>query len=674
MSVVDQLHLPESPIHYEKYEKQCQIPIRCEANRQCPKVGDWFESELLAKKQATLLFSVNNMMSSEESYLIGSEEYDFQMFATNALNTDDEIGVKNTMTTESLLSNLVNDQNLCAIKNMLEERCNNVNQSLSLNECQHTRQYKCNPSHPFRSYSGICNNLGHATWGLVGNPFKMEMAPCFEDFVSKPRLSSHGRTLPNSRQLMLELQRAQKRLPERKTFPGNLNIFELLLSELVNTDMIGRAIGRVSKATGGFRGCQASGDGLSPYKSPLADPQQVFANDSNYEPLRINCLNFSPIENANDNCKITYLMKRNTETSYLDLSNIYEEGKYDENGKLEMTYCQASQRMPNNVVSVQLLAVAGLFTQLHNDCVDRVRSCNQIRPLEEIAEVCRSLTIGVYQKIVYEELIKAWMGEKFYEKCNFNTGYNPSLESVISSIYVNGPGRFQHVWIPESITYLQRKVPFHMFFNNYQHFNCAAVLEGMFDDPINLNGLTHSVMHTFFSKDGIRGHCLPCLDLYRSRNAGICSLLSYSHYFSRLSGAMSKKCYHTFDDLSDMFDSELIDVFKSNFESPFDIDVLFSIFEKEFPEDSFLPNTVALATCREFKRLKASDRFFYTWNKFLSPAAKELMNIIDLKTLLALFGGIDKVPVKPLVTESERISAQLLRDVVNRNQYLFCAL
>lgn len=130
-----------------------------------------------------------------------------------------------------------------------------------------------------------------------------------------------------------------------------------------------------------------------------------------------------------------------------------------------------------------------------------------------------------------------------------------------------------------------------------------------------------------------------CLDLERGRDAGLCPLVFYKHYFDKLSGNPTK-CYESFDDLEDIFTEKvclqipssrvlvtnaffvqhkLIDVFKHHYESPFDIDALFLIFEKEGAPGVNMPKTVAAATCMEFKRLKCSDRFFYTWNEFFSP-------------------------------------------------------
>lgn len=64
-------------------------------------------------------------------------------------------------------------------------------------------------------------------------------------------------------------------------------------------------------------------------------------------------------------------------------------------------------------------------------------------------------------------------------------------------------------------------------------------------------------MNVFYSKDGVRGHCLPCLDLERGRDAGTCPLLSYKHYMDKLNGIKSRKCYSYFEDLDDMFDPQV---------------------------------------------------------------------------------------------------------------------
>ncbi|XP_053691332.1 peroxidase skpo-1-like [Sabethes cyaneus] len=671
-AIYESLQFPESPVHYDKYQKQCGIAVRCETDISCPRVCDRNEVESWAQKQAAVQVEENCALSDKKSFLIGADEFDYGLFATCGLTADEEIGVKNTITTEIFLQHL-SKQGQCAVRNYLEGRCYNVNSSLSLDQCHHKKLYKCDSTYPFRSYDGVCNNLGHATWGQEGNPLKLEIAPCFADFISQPRLAFDGRVLPDNRQLMLDVQRALR--SEFGPPQHIVNMFQVIFSEFIHSDIIGRALKRSCRRTKGFRGCRADGTSESRYKSPLASTIKVLYNDSIYGPQNVECLNFSPIENANDQCKSTYATKRNIATSYLDLSIIFGDGKYDASGKLETYYCQAADVVANhNTNSIQFLAIAGLFTQLHNDCIERMQVCKQKRTIEDVVERCRSLTIAVYQKIVYEELFLSLFGKDFYKQCNFDIEYNPNLESAVSSMYANGPGRFQHVWIPENLTYQQKQYPFDVFFNDLERFECGSVVDGMFDDHIFINGLSNSMMNKIFSKDGVRGHCLPCLDLERGRDAGVCPLLSYRHYLDTISNAHPQKCYNSFDDLEDMFDAELVDVLKSHFSSPFDIDLLFSIFERDRPKGTLLPSTVAWATCLEFKRLKSSDRFFYSWNEFLSFAAKELIETIDIKTLLALYGGIDRVPVNPFVTHSDRVSAQYLRNIVNSKASTFCYL
>ncbi|XP_055549971.1 peroxidase skpo-1-like isoform X2 [Wyeomyia smithii] len=666
------LQFPEFPVHYDKYQKQCGIPVRCEMDTSCPRICDRSQVESWAQAQAALEVEENCALFDKQSFLIGSDEFDYGIFATSGLNEDEKIGVQNTITTENFLQRL-SSQSKCAVRNYLEGRCYNLNTSLSLEQCHQGKLYKCDSAYPFRSYNGVCNNLGYATWGQAGNPLKLEIAPCFDDFVSKRRLGCNGQALPNNRQLMVDVQQAMRRDLEPPFHI--LNMFQVIFSEFVHSDLIGRAIKRSCERTKGFRGCRADGTSESRYKSSLASTIQVLYNDSNYGPQNIECLNFSPIENANDQCRTTYTTKRNTATSYLDLSIIYSDGKYDDCGKLKPYYCQSSEHVTeHNTNSIQFSAIAGLFTQLHNDCVERMQACQQKRSVDDITERCRSLTIAIYQKIIYEELLLALFGDDFYEQCNFESEYDPNLESAVSSMYINGPGRFQHIWIPEQLTYQGKQHPFFIFFYDLERFECNSVIDGMFDDPIFINGLSDQMMNVIFSKNGVRGHCLACLDLERGRDAGVCSFLSYKHYIDGIRNADSRKCYNSFDDLQDIFEPKLVEVLRKHFSSPFDIDMMFAILAYDRLKGTLLPSTVAWATCLEFKRLKSSDRFFYSWNKFLSYAAEELIATIDLKTLLALYAGIDTVPVFPFVTNSERVSAQDLRDAVKSKESAFCYL
>nr|XP_019565387.2 peroxidase skpo-1 [Aedes albopictus] len=676
LAAYDNLQLPDNPVYYNDYSRQCHVPVKCASDRRCPEVYDWKDLERWAQQEANVQFKRDLGYEYKPCYLIGENEFDFNMFFTRALSNEQEIGVKNTMATDILLEYLANTYGKCTVRNLLEGRCPKVNQSLSLDECQKKTLSKCDPTYPYRSYDGHCNNLQHASWGQAGNPFKIEIATCYDDFVSKRRLSASGRALPNNRAVISDMQRAVKNSPPDS---GNLfSLFGLLFCETINTDMVGRAMKRVRNATTGFRGCRADGSGVSDCRTPFTCPMSVPSDDPNYGPMRVECLNFSPIEKSNDQCDIRYPLKRNIGSSYLDLSSVYGDGNYDSEGKIIESFCKASSNFDSNkVLSIQFLAVTGLFTQLHNYCVDRVKLCGKPRKKEEIIETCRSLTIGVYQRIIYEEVLPVLFGN-FYSQCNFDCEYDENLESTISQSYVGGPGRFQHVWVPENVTMVQGtervSKPFFEYFLNYETFNCAGVLKGMLEDPIHTGTLSNSLINTFFSKDGKLGHCLLCLDMERGRDAGLCPLILYKHFFDKIAGHPTK-CYSSFDDLNDMFDAEVIEVFKRHYESPFDIDVIFSLFEKDQEDQTILlPQTVATVTCLQYKRLKCSDRFFYSWNKFYSPALKELIYSIDMPTLLALFGGMEEVPIDPWHFQSDKVPAQQLKNKIKRKLDLFGSL
>ncbi|XP_062557245.1 peroxidase skpo-1-like [Armigeres subalbatus] len=674
LALYDPTQLPDYPVYYNAYNQQCNIPVKCDSDTRCPDVNDFKDLEEWAQDEACFKFETYSEYQQKSCSLIEECEYDYNLFFTKALSDEQEFGVKNTMTTDILLRQLAS-KGKCKVRNLLEGRCANFSRSLSLDECHRNLVHRCDTTYPYRSYDGHCNNLKNTNWGQAGNPFKSEIATCFDDYVSKRRLSSTGRCLPNPRGIIYDFQEIYK---DFKPDEGNLfNMFGLVFLEHVNNDIVGRTHKRVRNATAGFRGCHADGSGVCDSRSPLTCPLTVPCNDSYYGPLHVECLNFSPVENSNDHCSVRYPLKRNTESSYVDLSIVYGDGNYDKNGKLFTSYCESSTAIdPNHVISVQFLAISGLFSQLHNYCVDNMRACGKYQTQEEIVEKCRSLTIAVYQRILYEEVLPVLFGD-MYPKCNFDCKYDANIESTVSLAYVNTAGRFPHIWLPDNLTLVQGdtrvRKPFNTFFRNFGAYDCTSVLKGLLEDPIHTGTLADIVINTFFSKDNKMGHCLMCLDLERGRDAGLCPMLVYKHYFDKVAGR-TPKCYNTFDDLSDTFGSDAIGVFKKHYESPQDLDALMLLFELfEADTTSLLPATVATATCLQYKRLKAGDRFFYTWNEFLTPALKELIKSLDMKTLLALFGGMDKVPVDPWHFESDKVTAKSLKDKFNPKAKLFCS-
>ncbi|XP_055604809.1 peroxidase skpo-1-like [Uranotaenia lowii] len=673
--LTDIVEFPEVPRLYENYHHQCGIPVPCSRGAQCPNVRDWRGLEHYAQEEACSLFEAQSALAHKKCYLIDEKEYDFDMFFTLEMNADEEAGAINTMTTEILLRYLANHDK-CAVRKLLEGNCYKQNNTLDLKECQSAKTYKCKADYPYRTYDGVCNNIQHPTWGKAGNPLKHEIAPCFDDFVNKPRRSVSGRRLPNNRMVIAEIQKAMnEKPPATDTAPDTLNMFSVFFSEFVNSDMVGRMMKRARNFTEGFRGCRSDGSGISRFISPMVAPLKVPAEDSHYGPRNVECLNFSPIENANDQCHLKYSTKRNGASSYLDLSSVYGSGEYDSEGKLVLETCGAAKFTSHmRVITVQFLSIAALFSRFHNYCIDHAKSCSTDDD-RFVVEKCRTLVIGVYQKIIYEELIPKLFGPEFHKRCDFKCEYDPHLESSVSTVYVNGPGRFQHIWIPENLTIAEGdSQPLYLFFENYENFDCVSILKGMFNDSIVESGLADSITNTFYSKDGKDGHCLPCLDLERGRDAGLCPLLSYKHYLDSIIGRNNQKCYRYFDDLTDIFDQNIIKVFKKHYESPMDLDVLFSIFENRTPRGSNLPTMVAASTCQAFKLLKCSDRFFYEWNPFYTEGTKQLISMIDLKTLLALFGDMKDIPLHPFGTQSATVAASTLRFNIEKNTHLFCQL
>ncbi|XP_049286113.1 heme peroxidase 2-like [Anopheles funestus] len=394
-------------------------------------------------------------------------------------------------------------------------------------------------------------------------------------------------------------------------------MFMLFWMEVINSDMIGRAHKRTQCPTQGFRGCRADGRDRSAFVSMLSNPLRMPLDDPYYGESGISCLNFSPQEKANDRCEIKHVAERNMESSYLDLSSLYgETPNYDEKGKMPLYHCGASEPVIRTApTTVQNTAIIGLFGKLHNYCVDRIRSCPQSKG--SVQERCRALTIGVYQKIIYGQLLPLLFGDELYNLCGLDCEYNPYAESTVSQTYKNGPGRYPHIWITDEVMYKHKGKtewrPFNEYFRNHESFDCTATLAGALETPIKTDRMVDATVHKFYTVDGERGSCLPCLDLARNRDSGLCPLVTYKHFIEQIVGEESK-CYNTFEDLSDMFSPELIKFFAQHYEYPGDIDVLFASMDQRAYAGANMPKLVSQSICLEFKRLKCTDRFFYSWN------------------------------------------------------------
>ncbi|XP_053671093.1 chorion peroxidase-like [Anopheles nili] len=621
--------------------------------------------------------AVAEMLSNEEKaenscYRIGESEFDYQLFKTFPIRRDEDLDTRRTLTTDKFLKALVKKFSKCQLKNLLDGRCF-FNRTLSC--CNGVEQLTCDPANPYRSYDGSCNNLEHPSWGKRGTALKHPFAPCYADLVSKPARSRSGAPLPQNRKLISELSEFLEQYGPNTS--SSISMFLVFFFELTSLDMIGRANKRTQCATEGFRGCRADGLDRSAFVSPLTNPLRVLPDDLYYGRSGVSCLNFSPQEKANDRCELKHVGERNLESSYLDLSCLYgETPSFDTQGKLPLTQCGSTDVLVQKTpTTAQLVALSGLFAKLHNYCVDRIRSCPQSK--EPVQERCRAFTIGVYQKLVYDQLLPVLFGDELYNMCGLNCEYNPYGEAVVSQVYKSGTGRFAHVWIPEQMLYKPQGrsewLPFNVFFRNQETFDCSGVLAGSLETPINTNRLSDAIVNKFYTVDGERGTCLPCIDLARNRGAGLCPLVTYKHFVEQLVGEESS-CYENFEDLSDMFEPKLLEFLASFYETPGDLDVLLANFERRAYPGANMPKLVSQSTCLQFKRLKCSDRFFYSWNPNLGEGARHLIEIFDFTALLALFTDFEDVPLEPFVVDGPKVPASEVRSYMDSVNYLFCQI
>ncbi|XP_049276610.1 chorion peroxidase-like [Anopheles funestus] len=668
----DIYQLNGNSVTYYGYNKQCGFQHSCYGNHSCPSLAGLESLEKVALEQVIHELLNNEVASNDPRFLIDATEFDDGFHQTQPIEPNEQLGVTRTRTTQKVLEALAKRFGCCQLRNLLDGKCY---PNVTLPCCKGNEQIYCDPYYPYRTYDGSCNNLEHPTWGRRGNGLKYPIAPCYSDLVSKPARSKNGASLPQNRKLIAGLADVLRK--REINFTSKLNMCCVFLCEFINSDMIGRANSRTKRATGGFRGCRADGTDRSPFITPLSNPLLVTSKDRYYGPLKVRCLNLSPQEKANDKCELKHVPERNLQSSALDLSSLYDsKPNYDDCGRLNLELCGATKPIAKSEPStVQFIAIAGLFGKLHNYCVDRASTC--LQSPGPVQERCRAFAIGVYQKIIFEQLLPVLFGEEFYNECDFNCEYNPDVESVVSMAYRNAYGRFQHTWIPETMLYKPggqtQSLPFNVFFHEPEQFDCTGTLDGILETPIHIGNLSRANVDKFYTVDGTRGTCLPCIDLARSRDSGLCPLVTYKHYIEKLFGD-DPNCYETFEDLSDMFSPDVIEYFSKQYEHPTDIDALFGILDRRFVLGGFLPRIVAQATCLEFKRLKCTDRFFYAWNSYLGEGTRHLIKVFDFTTLLALFTELDEVPQQPFFVGSPRIASKDIRDYVKTLDYLFCHL
>ena len=321
----------------------------------------------------------------------------------------------------------------------------------------------------------------------------------------------------------------------------------------------------------------------------------------------------------------------NTVTSYADHSNIYgstsktmKKVRSFNGGRLKTNLRNILPTENGNYFSGDdhvnqspFIAIwHSLFLRNHNNLADKLAVINTHWDGNQVFNEARKINIAIYQKIIYDEWLPLFLGEKIAQKFE-NVSYDENVDASTTSEFSSAAFRYMHSFINSEFELLNnegRKIKV----NVSDAISNPKLLESSFDEvllglmvqKINLLGYSEEILNKLFKKDNGVGMDLLGIDIMRGRDHGVKPYTKYREFCNL------KPDVKTFSDLYPHIPKSAIIQLRQTYKSVHDIDLLVggaleSINGTE-DDSSFFGPTLQCIIYKQFYRLKSGDSYFYS--------------------------------------------------------------
>ncbi|XP_018331432.1 uncharacterized protein LOC108741220 [Agrilus planipennis] len=506
----------------------------------------------------------------------------------------------------------------------------------------------CDPSSPFRTLSGHCNNLRHPSFGKSLTTFARLLPSAYDDGISAPRIrGATGALLPSPRIVSMVIH------PDISNLHSRYTLMTMQYAQFLDHDLTMTPIHKgFHESIPDCRSCD-SPQTVHPECHPIPIPTgDVFYPEINITSGQRMCFPFmrslpgqkslGPREQVNQN------------TAFVDASQVYGENNCvlqklkGYGGRMNSTTnIRGKELLPQSDHHPECKAASGLcfiagdgraseqpaltvihtvFMREHNILVEGLRKINPHWDEEKLFEHARRIVIAETQHITYNEFlprILSWNAVNLYGLKLLPQGYykeyNPSCNPSIVTEFAAAAFRIGHSLLRPHIPRLD---------HNYQIVEPPILLRDGFFKPDMLlrpgmideisRGLVSTPMETLdqFITGEVTNHLfedrkipfsgidLVALNVQRARDHGI---PSYNNYRA----LCNLKRATTFDDLSREIPPEVISRFKRIYSSVDDIDLFPGGMSERPLQGGLVGPTFACIIAIQFRQLRKCDRFWY---------------------------------------------------------------
>ncbi|KAF8771506.1 Peroxidase like protein [Argiope bruennichi] len=499
-----------------------------------------------------------------------------------------------------------------------------------LYHCESGQITSCDPSDPYRTIDGSCNNLNHPTWGIVNECYLRYVPASYEGFEMLPR-SKNGDPLPLARELTVnifkDVHRPSPNVSFMFTIYGQTMAHDLSRTENRNIQE---------------QCCEDSS------KHPSCIAVSIRSNDPFYSQYNVSCLDLHRTQSC-EICNATSREQVNAVTPALDASMVY--GTNEENamnirtndgtGKLivnstehgdllptfktpdgifcrekEENTCYLSGDIRGNQHAF-LTGISTYYVREHNRIATHLKKMNPHWKEDKLFQETRRINTAILQCITYKEYLQVLLGQYIMDQFNLTvkngsdgTNYNSSLRLGVSNEFSTAAFRL-HTMIPKVVG--TTNIRFKDLYANPKIIRAGymeRIMQGAYRVPSEEYDHYHvdDVTNYMAQRPGVPyGIDLNSIDIQRARDHGLPPYVVMVRFCSE-----EKISVTTFDDLAPLLmTEEKAEKLKENYAAVEDIDLMVGVqMEDPFP-GSVVGPTAACIIAKQFYSTKYGDRFFF---------------------------------------------------------------
>lgn len=503
----------------------------------------------------------------------------------------------------------------------------------------------CDPSYPWRSIEGTCNNLANPFFGAANQPMPRLLGAKF-DIGMVRTFGEDGSLLPNPRSISTALN-----LPPRRRTNHNLLIMQI--GQFVDHDHV--LTSGVRGPNGEHRKCNSCKSWTDPACMPIPIPADDPFFPSHSKDGEPNCLPF--VRSVVLEGKFNTVDPLNFNTAFLDLSTVYasdscqnEEVRFYRHGLMRMDHvydvpkglppsgfhgfeeCRLNSKKCMLTGDVRgnehltLLMMHTIFIREHNRLAKKLYSINRHWDDERIFQEARRINIAQYQHIIYQEYLPALIGfSKAREyglqalSHGYYMGYSETINPGIVNEFAGAAYRIGHSMVPEAFPKYNKdfqfvgELPLRETFHNPRGFgdpkefdDCLRGLVGAQLPALDLHFEDVIKRHLFeFLDKPFSGEDLLARNIARGREFGF---PGYTNYV-QLCGVAGT--IDTWADLYTLIDPLVVQYLQRIYKHPKDIDLFIGGMAEYQSHGALVGPTFSCIIANQFIGAKRGDRFWY---------------------------------------------------------------